>query len=1295
MDPQLLRQFMDAGRLPNLATLAQQGAFTPLQTTNPAESPVAWAAFATGMNPGQTGLFGFLQRDPTNYQPRYAPVTARPGKSLLQLLPLALPAFHNNRKGRPFWQIASEQGRRGILFRSPESFPPVKIQGGILAGMEVPDLRGTTGTFAFYTTDSSRATGDARLIHVHFRDRHARSMIRGPKNWLRQNGATAEIPLLLERMPQQQALRLQIGNHSQTLHPGEWSDWFEMSFPLTPFTTVHGIGRFYLDSLSPELNLYLSPIQADPRRPALPIASPPAFAAQISRTAGLYKTLGWQLDTWAVNEGYLPEKAFLADAFASLRQEERIALSLLEQKNADYILFFFDGLDRLQHMFWRYLDRRHPFHPAKAPPALQKAIEEYYAELDRIVGALRAHIGENTLLLVFSDHGFVSYRRSFNLNTWLRRNGYQALQDESANAKKAFLTGVDWQRTRAYSLGMGGVYINLAGRERDGIVAPGREYEALRRELADKLMQFTDPASGAPVVSRVALREDIYAGAEVAQAPDLVVGLEKGYRISQKSSLGGIEQEICSDNLRRWSGDHATVDPALVPGVLLANHRLPEGVRPSLLDLAPTILGWLEVSVPARLEGQSLFAPQDTTGLTASGSDAAPRISATGTTSKIMLIGLDGADWNRILPLVRQGKLPAFARLLREGASGELHPQQPLISPMIWTTIATGVDAEAHGIFDFLVYDEKTGKQIPVSRNFRRRKAIWNILSDLHKTVGVVGWLVTWPAEKVNGVMVSDRLSFLDFAPLHTTVKPGIGMTYPRDLLSRMHTWPVKAQDIPHVLIRRFLKIPLQTYRTALAEKQEPIWSAAAIIAGMEIRRNLARELLANRSFDLFGIYFKGIDSFSHLFAAGTPVAPAADRAIEAFYIYQDEVLAELLEHADAQTTVIVVSDHGFKLPGARGTSTARIGSGRAVDWHRDRGIVLLAGHHIREHAQVRHARDIDIAPTILYLMGLPVAEDLPGRVLREAVREEFLHAHPVQHGASYESGRQPVDQVLPVASGADTALRAQLETLGYLNPETANSYNVQGNYYMHRGDYQKAVVAFKKAIARQPEVAAFHDNLGNALTAAGKPQQALPEHQKAIALDPGNYKAYNNLGIAFFELGRLAQARQAYEKAIALNPEFAQGYSNLANVMAELDEPHEADALLRKAVQLDSSDARTQYNFGIFRGRQGRHREALRAFEKVLQIDPFFTGRADVYNQLGIAHFKLQEYDRAIAAFSTAIELGSEDPDIYNRLGLALLMHGDLQKAEAAFKTALAQNPQNPRTRQMLQELQKARSAK
>ena len=597
-----------------------------LQTTNPAQSPVAWSAFSTGMNPGKTRIYDFLRRDPNTYYPDFSTVTIQRAKFILGFLPIRRPSVTNNRKGTTFWQLASSRGIRTAVLEAPINFPPERLQNGVLlSGLGVPDIRGTMGTFSFWATNAT-TVGDTEMggivarIEVDANGR-ARSVVHGPRNPLAGKDAAGRtpdltLPVAFRRIQEPKpAVEISLQGRVRRVGEGEWSDWYPLSFQVAPMIAVHGIARFHVVEAYPELRIYLSPVNFDPRRPPLAISNPASFSAELAERNGLYKTLGWPEDTWALNEEKIDERIFLEDLNDTFDHQRALLFDTLDRMKPDLFVSVFQSTDKVQHMFWRLIDPQHPMYNRRLAAQYGDAIDRVYMRADTLVGQVleRCRDGRTTLLVV-SDHGFSSFRKAVNLNTWLVREGYMTLSStdpvrdrnlDDLFGRGTFWPNVDWGRTRAYALALGQIYVNVRGRERHGIVAPGPEYEAVRKEIAERLTTLRDGETGEPVVRRIYTGSELYHGPYANEAPDLVVGFEKGYRVSWQTSLGGIPPDVLEPNERRWSADHCSVDPGQVPGVLFSSRSIGSG-EAAIVDVAPSVLRRLGLPTPPEMDGRDL-----------------------------------------------------------------------------------------------------------------------------------------------------------------------------------------------------------------------------------------------------------------------------------------------------------------------------------------------------------------------------------------------------------------------------------------------------------------------------------------------------------------------------------------------------------------------------------------------------------------------------------------------------------------------------------------------------------------
>lgn len=613
LDPGLCARWMDEGRLPNLGRLAALGGFRPLGTTLPAITPAAWSSFATGTDASGHNIYDFITRDPRTYGPVLSSARVLPPPRSLKLgrhrLPLSRPRIRNLKGSQPFWKLLGEKGVFSSILRVPITFPPEPFGGHLLAGMCVPDLRGTQGEFTCLTETGDRgadARGVGRWIEVSLRQGgSSRVRIPGPPAPFGGDGGPPLQALIdLERDDGAGGLRLTAGGRRLDLREGVDSPWVEMTFHGGPGVRVRGICRFRLAVAEP-LKLYLTAIQIDPDRPCLPLSHPASYAAYLSRRLGKYGTLGLAEDTEALDAGVIDEEAFLQQARSLHEERERMLFHGLERTREGLLVCVFDGPDRVQHMFFRTLDPEHPANEGRRVADFQDVLPDLYGEMDDLVGRVMERIDDGeTTLLVISDHGFCPFRRGVNLNTWLRENGYLALEDDPPGPGEGgdWFAGVDWSRTRAFALGLAGIFLNRAGREARGVVTEAEAGE-LKRELIAGLEELAD--EGRPAVRRVWDAESHFHGPYKDGAPDLLVGYNAGYRASWSGARGRPTDRVFEDNTRHWSGDHC-VDPAQVPGVLFCNRSI-DREDPHLLDVPVSILRLFGVEPPAYMQGEDLF----------------------------------------------------------------------------------------------------------------------------------------------------------------------------------------------------------------------------------------------------------------------------------------------------------------------------------------------------------------------------------------------------------------------------------------------------------------------------------------------------------------------------------------------------------------------------------------------------------------------------------------------------------------------------------------------------------------
>ncbi|MCX6565775.1 MAG: alkaline phosphatase family protein [Candidatus Aminicenantes bacterium] len=608
MAPELAEKFMDQGKLPNLARLRAEGFYGRLQTTTPAISPVAWSSFMTGSEPSKHNIFDFLSRDPKTYLPDLSSARISKPKRTIRLgkyqVPISKPVIQGLRRSVPFWKILGEKGIQSTVLRVPITFPPEKFNGHLLSGMCAPDLKGSQGTFSFFTSDPAKiqkAEGGV-FFPVEVKGNRVETHLPGPENTMLRVPMEIKLPIRITINENKTAARIEVSGKTFTLKTGEFSPWINLTFKPGLGIKIRAIAKFLVTSLSPHFEMYVTPLNLDPEKPALPISHPFYYSVYLSKLLGSFITLGEANDTWALNEGALDEKKFLELTYSNHVEWEGMLFNALRKMKRGHITIVFETTDSISHMFWRYLD---PGHPAlkKGPAALgPEVIEDLFVRMDGLIGRVTAEMGPKTALFIMSDHGFKPFRRGVNLNTWLLQNGYLALTDGAEGGE--WFKGVDWNRTKAYALGLGGVYVNQKGREAQGTVSAD-EAKALRKEIQGKLLGLRDPEGNAVAINRAYDKDEIYSGPYKDNGPDLIIGYNIGYRASWEAVTGKVTDRVFEDNPKCWSGDHC-VDPAVVPGVLFSNLRLAKP-SPSIMDIAPTILELFGLERPGHMDGRSLL----------------------------------------------------------------------------------------------------------------------------------------------------------------------------------------------------------------------------------------------------------------------------------------------------------------------------------------------------------------------------------------------------------------------------------------------------------------------------------------------------------------------------------------------------------------------------------------------------------------------------------------------------------------------------------------------------------------
>ncbi len=618
MDYHLFNQFKKEGKkFPNFDKVAKAGTFAPLLSTEPPISPVAWSTFSTGANPGKHNIFDFLTTDRNTYMPKLSGSDIRPPKRNIKIgkyiFPISKPRIELKRKSKSFWKIVASKGIFTSVLRVPFTFPPEKFSGLMLSGLGTPDLRGTQGSFSFYSDkkeeefDISEGVFE-KLEKVENKENTYKGKIKGPVNPFVKGNIPLELPFILTVDRPKKSAVIKMGKDTYKLEQGKMTDWIQLHFKAG-MAKIAGIAQWVLEDVSEgkPIKLYLSPIHIDPAKPPMPISHPKIFAVYLSKLLGPYATLGMAEDTWALSERVLSEEAFIDQVYTYHREREKAFFDTFKKSKSGLIVQVFEATDRMQHMFWRYL--KNSGSPADKPSKKSRvvnAIYESYKAMDDFLGELLEKMKKDDLLIIISDHGFNSFNRGFHLNSWLHKEGYLVLKDGKTSSGKWY-ADVDWSKSRAYGQGLNGIFLNMKDREKYGIVKQGKEAEQIKEEIKKKLVEVEDKEKKQKAIKAVYKREELYRGPYTPNAPDVIVGYNLGYRVSWESAVNYVNNNggvLFSNNIRMWSGDHAFTRKA-VPGIFFCNKKTAIN-NPTLADISPTVLSAFGIKPGAFIDGRDL-----------------------------------------------------------------------------------------------------------------------------------------------------------------------------------------------------------------------------------------------------------------------------------------------------------------------------------------------------------------------------------------------------------------------------------------------------------------------------------------------------------------------------------------------------------------------------------------------------------------------------------------------------------------------------------------------------------------
>ncbi len=613
MDPDLTRKFIAEGHMPTFKKMIEKGwHFGELQSTMPPQSPVAWASFITGTNPGGTGIFDFVHRDPANFAPYLSTSRSFDAEKTYQVgnwnIPLSGGRVDLMRKGIPFWDYLTKEDIPSTVFQIPANFPIVQSGTNMISGMGTPDLLGSYGTYTYYTdtlVPGSEKFVGGRVIRVRGADNTFKTTLPGPQNTFRVDGRATTVDFTINRDSYEKVLKITIQGQDIILRQGEWSGWIPLTFELIPhLASAPAMVRFFAQEVHPNFKLYVSPINIDPLNPALPISGPVEYASDLANAVGRFYTQGFPADSKALSTGVFSDDEYLVQSKIVL--QENLASFEYQLKNFQEGLFYFyfSSTDQNQHMMSRLMDPTHPQYNPNGSPETKNAVLYFYKAMDDVLEQTLSKVDSSTLVIALSDHGFAPFTREFNLSTWLVNEGFTAVYNPKDMEDAEVYSCVDWEKTQAYALGINGLYINIKGREKNGSVAQ-EQVQAIKDQIISKLSQVKDPLNNQPIITSVYDAEKLYSGEFASSAPDLVVGYQRGYRISDEAVLGKFPKEIVTDRKDKWASDHCS-DPMVVPGMILTNKTCnTQGA--GLWDMGPSILKAFGIDTPKQMNGKNVL----------------------------------------------------------------------------------------------------------------------------------------------------------------------------------------------------------------------------------------------------------------------------------------------------------------------------------------------------------------------------------------------------------------------------------------------------------------------------------------------------------------------------------------------------------------------------------------------------------------------------------------------------------------------------------------------------------------
>jgi Tfp pilus assembly protein PilF/predicted AlkP superfamily pyrophosphatase or phosphodiesterase len=686
---------------------------------------------------------------------------------------------------------------------------------------------------------------------------------------------------------------------------------------------------------------------------------------------------------------------------------------------------------------------------------------------------------------------------------------------------------------------------------------------------------------------------------------------------------------------------------------------------------------------------------------------------------RVVIIGSDAFDWEIYEQVSREHPMPHMEKLIAQGATGDLVSMEPLVSPMIWTTMATGVDPDIHGIIDFLMKDAETGEDVPITSSMRKVPAIWNMMTRFGMTSGFIGWLGTYPAEPVSGFLVSDRIVYHTFDPRwqkgtdHEDASADVaGLTYPEALIHDLRPLILDYDDVTYETVSRFVRVSPDeiTPEAKTFDRLDPIRNLRLILAS-----NMTYERIAAYTYEMYhprllSVYLDLVDNICHLFIKHMD-PPTSDvsaeeavkygDAIAAAYVHTDSLIGEWLELIDDETTLIMISDHGFKSGDIRPKGPSAIGWGQAVKWHRLTGAIALYGNRVKPGVRIGAASVRDVTPTVLRLLGLPSANDMGGRVLEEALSDGWLSSsQAIGEIDTYGSRTAFVDAVR--REQEEEAILERLRALGYVGGTTTDLGKLAGSHF-NRAEFDKAIEIWKEMLTQDPGNAEIMTSIGNAQLQKGDLTEAMATLKDAVKQDPDFLAARNVLALCYINLNQLGEAERLAHEVISRDPTNAEAYFNLGVIFDKGGLHDQALSAFKRSVELRGDYDESRINLANEYLRRGSFRHATEQLERAIEINP---DNPHTWYLLARAHQGMRDNDSAIEAYRESLrrvpafnrarislsvlltslgrleeavlelEAATQYPEdlsmVYTNLGVLKRRLGDDRQAEKHFKRAI-----------------------